>query len=547
MLSAFSPDGNEFLFCTSDNRISLWDMDKKKRRQQYVEKNHLVHSYTCLNWCHGTTDLGVLAVGCSDGTVVIWDLVRGVVSQVIGSNASSSGSANVPSDVSFSADGRSVYVISATSPDVSEYTTKTGEFVKVWKGHKKGIHKLAVNPKASVLALGSNSIKLIDTSSEGKKKKLDGHFPGGMNDLAFTHCGRYLACASANNREVLVFDVQAGASTDAILVLPSRQIVQRVVARAANGEISVLCIYDQGEGGCLLRAALESKHIHQIHIDARALGAAFSLDGRLLVAVGPVTQPQLSVVDVETDLPETITLPLEDAESIKARAKATHILSDLPLPTVLGPNEFGGSKRPLTEDSLTQDQKRSRSDSAEHVEGTDQTMEQRLAGLVDQLRQLDTPVAKLDSLPTPTPTSDSLVTLVDQALQTGDDALLEQCFGCDDVDVVEETSRRLPTGRIVLLLRRLVSKFEKRPSRGLLLTRWLAALLRHHTAYLVTVPDLTAQLAGLSQMLEQRLSSYSRLASLGGRLDLLLSRMSAADVGRSGNAEPKVPLMIVQD
>ncbi len=131
-----------------------------------------------------------------------------------------------------------------------------------------------------------------------------------------------------------------------------------------------------------------------------------------------------------------------------------------------------------------------------------------------------------------------------QALQTGDDALLEQCFGCEDADVVDETSRRLPTGRIVLLLRRLVSKFEKRPSRGLLLTRWLAAILRHHTAYLVSVPDLTTQLAGLSQMLEQRLSSYARLASLGGRLDLLLSRVSTT--GHHKNDNP-VPLAVVKE
>ena len=78
---------------------------------------------------------------------------------------------------------------------------------------------------------------------------------------------------------------------------------------------------------------------------------------------------------------------------------------------------------------------------------------------------------------------------------------------------------------MVQLLRKLVAKFEKRPSRGLLLTRWLAAVLRFHTSFLISVPDLSTQLAGLSQMLEQRLASYTRLAALGGRLDLLLSQI----------------------
>jgi U3 small nucleolar RNA-associated protein 5 len=89
---------------------------------------------------------------------------------------------------------------------------------------------------------------------------------------------------------------------------------------------------------------------------------------------------------------------------------------------------------------------------------------------------------------------------------------------------------------VVQLLRKLVAKFEKRPSRGLLLTRWLAAVLRFHTAFLISVPDLSAQLAGLSQMLEQRLASYSRLAALGGRLDLLMSQMTA-DADEHGGDE----------
>merc|ERR1712070_801847 len=111
----------------------------------------------------------------------------------------------------------------------------------------------------------------------------------------------------------------------------------------------------------------------------------------------------------------------------------------------------------------------------------------------------------------------------------GDDALLEQCLQSGDIDVIDATARQLPTNRIVFLLKKLVAKFEKQPSRGILVTRWLSSVLRHHTSYLVTVPDLSFQLAGLGQMLEQRLSSYMRLSSLAGRLDLLLSQLSYSE------------------
>jgi U3 small nucleolar RNA-associated protein 5 len=73
-------------------------------------------------------------------------------------------------------------------------------------------------------------------------------------------------------------------------------------------------------------------------------------------------------------------------------------------------------------------------------------------------------------------------------------------------------------------MKKLMAKFEKRPSRGALLTQWLAATLTYHISYLMSVPNLIGQLAGLSQMLEARLTTYQRLASLSGRLELLLGQ-----------------------
>lgn len=125
------------------------------------------------------------------------------------------------------------------------------------------------------------------------------------------------------------------------------------------------------------------------------------------------------------------------------------------------------------------------------------------------------------------PSADSLVTLLDQALQSGDAALLEQCLNYTDLDVIDTTTRLLSTHRVLKLLKVLVAKFEKRPSRGLLVTRWISCILKNHLSYLITVPDLSIQLAGLNQMLEQRLQAYTRLSSLAGRLDLLMSQLSS--------------------
>ncbi|RYH19799.1 hypothetical protein EON65_25535 [archaeon] len=152
--------------------------------------------------------------------------------------------------------------------------------------------------------------------------------------------------------------------------------------------------------------------------------------------------------------------------------------------------------------------------------------------LGERLEQLSKQLYSIESAsvikPMDTPTADSLVTLLDQALQSGDEELLEQCLSRADMAIITSTTQKLSTHRVLILLKKLVAKFERRPSRGLLITQWLSAVLRQHLAYLITVPDLTRQLAGLSQILEQRTQSYTRLASLAGRLDLLMTQVSSS-------------------
>lgn len=201
---------------------------------------------------------------------------------------------------------------------------------------------------------------------------------------------------------------------------------------------------------------------------------------------------------------------------------------------------------------LHKEKQRNKGDDQEDLDN-EVTLGQRLEKLSKTLTKLEAVgTAEVDNVRkgvnnAPTPTADSLVTLLDQALQTNDIALLEQCLACTDSDIIDATTRRLPTHRILRLLRTLVAKFEKRPSRGLLITQWLACILKNHISYLITVPDLSVQLAGLSQMLEQRMQSYSRLSSLAGRLDLLMSQIDSSRQNIDNNNNSMEPLVVYED
>lgn len=146
--SSFGNRGQIFAQLSSDSRLHLWDVASKKSVKSYVDKNHLTHSFTCYAWSSSSKEgPGLLAVGFSDGVVVIWDLNRGVVAKTIGVPKET----ETPTDIIFAKDGKSVFV-STNLNQIVQYSVETGAEVQSLKTGKKGVQKMALNPKVDVIA-----------------------------------------------------------------------------------------------------------------------------------------------------------------------------------------------------------------------------------------------------------------------------------------------------------------------------------------------------------------------------------------------------------
>lgn len=146
--AAFDAKSKTFAVLSQDNRLHLWDVETRKEKKSYVDKNHLSHSYTCFSWKQGKKDkLGEFVVGYSDGIVIIWDLARGVISRTIGTANES----EVPTDIAFSLDKSSIFV-SSNQNNVIQYSLSTGEELSSHKASKKGVSKLASHPKLNAFA-----------------------------------------------------------------------------------------------------------------------------------------------------------------------------------------------------------------------------------------------------------------------------------------------------------------------------------------------------------------------------------------------------------
>ena len=90
----------------------------------------------------------------------------------------------------------------------------------------------------------------------------------------------------------------------------------------------------------------------------------------------------------------------------------------------------------------------------------------------------------------------------------GDEAQIEVCLSVGNARTIDGTVASLPTDKVIPFLTRIIQKFEARPNRGIVLVRWLRAVLINHAAFLMSIPGLVIKLSGLYQAIDSRLAVF---------------------------------------
>ncbi|KAF2273311.1 NUC189-domain-containing protein [Westerdykella ornata] len=123
------------------------------------------------------------------------------------------------------------------------------------------------------------------------------------------------------------------------------------------------------------------------------------------------------------------------------------------------------------------------------------------------------------------PSTNSLGTVLAQALRTNDKDLLNSALRITDVDSIYATVERLPSPLVANLLQKLAEHLYKKPSRAGILMVWLQVALSAHGGYLASQPQLVKQLASLNRVLQLRGAGLQPLLQLKGRLDMLQAQL----------------------
>merc|ERR1711892_70264 len=145
-----------------------------------------------------------------------------------------------------------------------------------------------------------------------------------------------------------------------------------------------------------------------------------------------------------------------------------------------------------------------------------------------------------------TPRTDTLAQLLAQGLHSNDTLILDSVLARADVELVDNTVKRIPAEAVVPLVTVLQKHIEGRGIVNASYSKWLKAVLTIHTGYLVSLPDCQEFISPLFALLERRTQHSSQVLQLKGKLDLLTRQVRDRQGDTVVDTE-KQALLVYQD
>lgn len=601
----FSATQEYFAAVTEDNRLKVWHVSSGALEHDLKERDHLSYKYTCIAWTHkspllkssgkrakaGASGAGLVALGTSTGAVVVWDLHKAEVVQRLAGEQQGA----AITDVAFNSQGSLLFAHSAGDKHVLEWNLQDATVARKLRcGDSAGALKLAVSPEDETLAAGGTAIKTVDLSSGKKARKLVAGLSSAVHALAFSPCKRFLFSSTVGGRFVNMYDL-ARLDIDEPMVTfsmpsPAAALSVRTVQGKKKADVSLAAVsttgalfvwrrkYKSGEKSTKpvtpdAASSLKNSNDH----GAGILLAEYSVNDEdnedaasaLLVVRGSTAKPvfeTVALLDAQQQprselvfAPISEHLLLGEAASKKQKLAATAAAAESEKTHVPALAERSGlaTAKDVVDatafDELattTADDNENELTLAERVEALRERVESDLAAELAKAEASAEASAGADR--GERPDASSLSTLLEQALQSKDNAMLEYCLRTRDAKVISQTIKRVASVKVLELLEILVLKFEKSPGRCARLCPWIRSILLHHTAYLMTQPDLVTSLSALYQILENRLKVHDALQRLSGRLSLVIGQIheaqsaATADEGEGGDA-PRAKIVYKED
>jgi hypothetical protein len=437
--------------------------------------------------------------------IVVWDIARGVVAFSID---------NLVSVASAASDGEHLYVLDESL--VHQYTL-LGKLTRKIKAGKRAL-QVAVTSE-NLWTRHERGVRVLSKATGRKVYKYDGDNGDVLAVTAMAVCKERAVCFvnATNGPHVCVLN--GTSSTDPVVNMPvqgsfgSPESPVRFQVQVDGDAYSVLldeALYQVQDDTLVLQS--------KVHVD-KHVEAYVILLGNQGVTTAVLTRDrdyQVQSIKGENDEInfQWTTAPVESTTKGKSNNRATLVLGAAQAGGAAATSELLSAKRLKVNDDKNSDD--------EDEEDNGITVAERLQQLQKALEESDHSDSNSDveeekhpTFSSKRATTESLSQLLHQALQSGDDAMLELALNVRDVKLLQETCKNLSDAELPALLTALTTRLALKPGRAEALTAWLSCILQ--TGRIQTMQHLQP----LQNLLQERVEVFPALLKLEGRLSMM--------------------------
>jgi len=541
----FSPDCSKLGISRPDGCLAVYSTGGCKLLHQFSPSTHLTALATCLAWAAGTdTTLAtrkkpkkknkhsqqsdLLAMGTSAGTVLVYSTIQG--SMVTSFKTESSSRIN---SLVWTRSCNSLYA-AGEDGSVSLFSITKQCLVSTFMHSPEPIHSLALNKEETMLAMGSRNIHIWDLVSSEVVRTMTGHAnPVTRMEIVNT----FLFSSSESERVVSVWAMDR-AVTSSVATLRVNADVADLAVNAEEEKLSIAVLTGEGVMAMLtcsqdkVKESMTSLPLKTVRVRTgqgvpRMVTAVGMVRDRVTIAYGEGMDIAMEQLDREGLEQDTSLVREKD----KSKSGQTEGVTDVVTPKTDGQVVF------LAPGSSLSTGKGKRK--AEKKAGDDESLP-----VEDRISLLSTEVCVPGA--GVTPRTDTLAQLLAQGLHSSDTRILDSVLDRADVELIDNTVKKIPAEAVVPLVTVLQKYIKGRGMVNASHAKWLKAVLTIHTGYLVSVPDCQDLLSPLYAQLEARTQNYNQVLQLRGKLELL-TRQTMDRQGDTVVDTEKQALLVYQD
>ncbi|GKY99881.1 hypothetical protein MPSEU_000941700 [Mayamaea pseudoterrestris] len=470
--------------------------------------------------------------------LVIWDVTRGVVafSMVAEQNQTFVHAAPASEEHQL--------LLLVQTPESSKkcqvhlYDTTTQKLIRKIKVGK--LCRQVAPALGSVLVRSNDAVKLVASDTGSRLQKYED-----LGDFAGLAVAENIGVTISNGR-LLVMNLQTGSNRT--MDLPEGDSAPhsavQMIALDSDSDDGATCLFNYSRGLYAIdpdRASL--RLLCKISTPADDHNWSLCMGSDQLVAVTKhqdrnefrvLTRPVDQIIAESIKTPMDWDLEWKSDLDASANDETTKSGSKRkPQPSILGPGQKGGEARGVSDIAAKKFKLDENNDGmdvdangAEDNDDDGPTVAERLALLQQALDDESADEEAYDNdgkdgkpaFDSKRATTESLSQLLQQALQSGDDPMLELALLVRDKQVIEESCLALSSEQAAMLLAALTTRLAMKPGRADHMCTWLSTLL------LTNKVKSLAHLQPLQNLLEERVEIFPSLLKLDGRLSMMASK-----------------------